>query len=338
MKITKYLLRTSMVFAFLATSGHTADETTVGKYTFKGDTVVFKNPCYRMLPSVEEKMGFQTVDTVEITNGSSLNFAAKGVIGDVVRVAETLNDVPNPFGLSHSGFVVNLDPRVIYTKVVDIMPGGKSHSSRSLSERAGKAILRELEDSHRESISATTFPEVRASFAIESWGSVGELLHGITPHVRIRGLESCITEYDGNMFVRPLNENVPSNLTLDFMTEYVGRPYESFSTFRELLKSVTSCTEEERVENVFCSELVSLFYKRAGIFDKGILSNNVIPEMLGSGAGERDLLRGKALDDIPLKLSFSLYNRSEADEYYTCGTSLIKKLCECLHARLLGKK
>ena len=325
MNIGKHLLKTSLTFVALTAGGNTSsiiptenvvdyeslikdDVTVIDKYIFKGNTVYFKNPCYKSTKKIEKKLGLKTVEVVEMTNGSVLNFAAKGGVGNIIRVFSRLAEAPNPHGISHSGFVVNLDPREMYQTILDIMPGGKLHTETSLSAKAGQAILNELKESHDSVISAVKFPEVKASFAIESYGSANEVLHGIAPYVHIRDLSNRISDYSGNIFVRPLHSNVPSEVTMDFMKEYIGRPYENISTLSELLGSVTHTNTEERVENVFCSELVSLFYKKAKIFDDDIISNNVIPAFLSSGAGDNDLLLTEAANDIPLKLSFAMFD------------------------------
>ncbi len=314
MNIRKHLLNISATFIVLASTGRAAtndmldeEPITVDEYVFKGDTVYFKNPCYQANPEVEDRIGLQTVETVEITNGSALNFATNGSSGNVIRAFSKVKKAPNPLGLSHSGFVVNLDPRELYGTILDVMPGGSSHTTASLSEKAGRAVIRELEDTHRSVICAVHYPNVKASFAIESFGSVGEIMHGIAPHVHIRDLGKRLLEFGGNVFVRPMYESVSSEVTMEFMKEYLGRPYESIANLRELIGSVADLNKEERVDNVFCSELVSLFYKECDVFDDDIISNNVIPGLLGSGAGNRDLLKDKASEDVPLKISFEMY-------------------------------
>ena len=356
MNINKHLLKTSMTLMALTYGGNMMsvaamesdvgnenlikDEiTTIDKYVFKGDTVYFKNPCYRAKKKIEKKLGSETAETVEITNGSALNFAAKDGAGNIIRVFSRLAEAPNPNGISHSGFVVNLDPREMYHTVLDIMPGGKEHTESSLSAKAGRAILRELEQSHKSVISAVKFPEVKASFAIESYGSAGEVLRGIAPHVHIRDLSNRISEYKGNVFVRPLYTSISPEVTMDFMTEYVGRPYENIKTLSELLGSVKHANTEERVENVFCSELVSLFYKKSGVFSNDITSSNVIPAFLSSGAGDDDLLLTEASDDVPLKLSFAMFDpmNKTKDGNPSCLTHCIYHtimntlLCCCKH-------
>ena len=315
MNIKKHLLNTSATFMLLAsTCGAVTSEvldeepTTIDGYVFKGDTVYFKNPCYKANSLIEDKIGLKTVETVEITNGSALNFATHGSSGNVIRAFSKVKKAPNPLGLSHSGFVVNLDPRELYGTILDIMPGGSSHTTASLSEKAGRAVLRELEGTHRGVICAVHHPSVKASFAIESFGSVGEIMHGIAPHVHIRDLGKRLLDFNGNVFVRPMYENVSSEVTMDFMKEYLGRPYESIATLKEIVGSVADLNKEERVDNVFCSELVSLVYKKCGVFDDSIISNNVIPGLLGSGAGSSDLLKDKASEDVPLKVSFEMYH------------------------------
>ena len=308
MNIRKHLFNTSATLMLLASTGgavtgEAIDEepTTIDRYVFKGDTVYFKNPCYNANPEVEDAIGLKTVEMVEITNGSPLNFATNGSSGNVIRAFSKVKKAPNPLGLSHSGFVVNLDPRELYGTILDVMPGGSSHTVSSLTEKAGRAVLRELEDTHRDIISAVHYPFVKASFAIESFGSVGEIMHGIAPHVHIRDLNQRLLDFNGNVFVRPMYKNVSSDVTMDFMREYLGRPYESIKNLKELIGSVADLNKEERVDNVFCSELVSLFYKECGI------SNNVIPGLLGSGAGNKDLLKDFASEDVPLKVSFEMY-------------------------------
>ncbi|MBQ2177227.1 MAG: hypothetical protein II453_19950 [Alphaproteobacteria bacterium] len=315
MNIRKHLLNTSATFMLLASTGgavtsEVLDEepTTIDEYVFKENTVFFKNPCYKASSSIEDKIGLKTVETVEITNGSPLNFATNGPSGNVIRAFSKVKKAANPLGLSHSGFVVNLDPRELYGTILDVMPGGSSHTIASLSEKAGRAVLRELEDTHRGIISAVHYPNVKASFAIESFGSVGEIMRGIAPHVHIRDLSKRLQDFSGNVFVRPMYESVSSEITMDFMKEYLGRPYESIANLKEIVGSVADLNKEERVDNVFCSELVSLFYKKCGVFDDSIISNNVIPGLLGSGAGNNDLLKGKASADIPLKVSFAMYH------------------------------
>lgn len=318
MNIKKHLLNTSATFMVLASTSGAMDcdvidqinseATVVDDYVFKGNTVYFKNPCYKADPSIEEKIGLNTVEMIEITNGSPLNFATNGPSGNIIRAFSKANKAPNPLGLSHSGFVVNLDPRALYNTVIDVMPGGKLHTNLSLSEKAGKAIIRELNDTHRDIISAVHYPSVRASFAIESFGTVGEVMHGIAPHVHIRDLSKRLLDFTGNVFVRPMYKSISSEVTMNFMREYLGRPYESIKNLKELIGSVANWNKVEHVDNVFCSELVSLFYKECEIFDSSIMSNNVIPELLGSGAGDYDLLKDYAYDDVPLKLSFGLYN------------------------------
>lgn len=295
----------------------------VGKYSFSGDSVYFSNPCYGNFPEIETETELMAVENIYITNGSMLNFSSKGIIGKTIRTASAFNDIPNPLGLTHSGIVVNENPKRVFETVLNLMPGGALYESSvsPLSEKAGKAIIRELLECHREVISAVSYPEVKASFSLESDGSAGEVLKGISPHVHIHDLGARIKDYEGNIFIRPLNERIESSRTIGFLNEYIGRPYESVSNLKELLGSVKNLNTKERVENIFCSELAAIFYKKMDILKDDIISNNVIPESFGSGAGSYDLLAGFAGDDVPLKVAFEM-NDSENTTKTCCGGCL----------------
>lgn len=91
-------------------------------------------------------------------------------------------------------------------------------------------------------------------------------------------------------------------MILSFLDKYLGRPYEKLSTLGELLRIVSSRNEEERTENVFCSELVACFYKHVGLLPKNLNASNIIPEQLSYYAGSNDILRSFAQKDQALKV------------------------------------
>ncbi|MDR1391423.1 MAG: hypothetical protein LBI95_03620 [Holosporales bacterium] len=297
------------------------------KYLSYGDTVHFENSSYMNFPDIENRTNLKTVRSVDIPNGSALNFAASGIIGKTIRKASAFNDTPNPLGLTHSGFVINENPKRIFEKTLALMPDGRLHGlfADTLSRKAGEAIVKELMENHREVISAVRCPDVKACFSLESSGSAKEVLKGIFPHVHISDLSKSVDSYSGNVFIRPLNEPISTEQTMDFLMEYLGRSYES--NFLELIKSAKALNREERTENIFCSELVALFYKKAGLIHQSILSNNVIPENFAYGRKGSDLLFGKAGMDIPLKISY-IINDAENEADGCCGC-LFRGLFSC---------
>lgn len=163
---------------------------------------------------------------------------------------------------------------------------------------------------------------------MEATGSVSEVLSGVFPYVHIHAFSKSILEYKGNVYLRQLKTYVPTDQTRGCVKKYIGCPYESLNTLTELFYAVNQANKEEKVKNVFCSELATLFYKEIEVIEHdAILSNNVIPEMLSSGAGENDLLKDKALSDIPLKMSFSVdENDNKID---TCWKWFMKKVFKC---------
>ena len=292
-----------VLFGIECGEASTLDKTLTDAYT-----VHFQNPEY--------KPG-KTAEFVDIPNGSMINFASSGVIGKTIRAASALNAVQNPLGLTHSGIVINENPRYIFSKVLSLTEGSSTEYA-PLSEKAGKAILRELTKYHRDVISMTEDPKIIRSFAIESDGSVSEVLKGIAPHTHIHDLSHRISDYGGNVYIRPLNEGIDYKYSRKFLKEYLGRPYEGLKGIRELLGSVVGANEKERTENVFCSELCACFYKGAGLLSPALNVSNVIPEYFGSSAGENDLLAGKALDDVPMKLKYS-FSESDVKGKGCCG-------------------
>lgn len=259
---------------------------------------------------------------VSIPNGSMLNFAAAGVIGRTIRGASAFNDIPNPLGLTHSGIVINENPRVIQSIVLSLMAGGANYGkySEALSNSAGRAMLRELMTYHRDVLAAVEDPKIIRGFSIESNGSVSEILSGILPATHIYSLQERIEGYDGNVYVRPLSINVPLESTRDFITRYVGRPYESLSTLKEIAGSVKEENKAERTENVFCSELAALFYREVCHINIPNVSN-IIPERFGSAAGEYDLLSGIACPEGVLKYYYN-FTEDDIEGRGLCGCCL----------------
>lgn len=270
--------------------------------------VHFENPEYQKEVSV---------GSLDIPNGSMLNFASSGVIGRTIRAASALNTIKNPLGLTHSGIVINENPRYLFSQVLALTESGAGEIA-PLSERAGKAIMRELLKYHKDVISMTTEPNIIRSFVLESDGSAAEVIKGILPHVHIHDLSHRISDYKGNVYIRPLIDSVDPEYSRTFLKDYLGRPYERLSGIKELLNSVVEANPKERTENVFCSELCACFYRGTNILPHDLNVSNVIPEFFGSAAKEHDLLAGKALADIPLKAEYD-FSECDIDGKGCCG-------------------
>ena len=264
-------------------------------------TVLFQNPCYPHYSPLRE---------LGIPNGSMLNFASAGLVGKTIRAASAMNAVPNPLGLTHSGIVFNESPQELYNLVLSLTPSSDHKVASMLSFEEGSAILSELNDTYHEDITATySVTKLFASFSLESDGSASEVLKGIMPHVHIHDLGNGLREYDGNVYIRPINIEITANYTKTFLASHLGRPYESVTKLTELINSVRGGNTKEGQDKVFCSELAGYFYKGVGAIPQ-INASNIIPELFSSSAGEYDLLRGNAEDDVLLK---RMYDFSESD-------------------------
>ncbi|MDR3031447.1 MAG: hypothetical protein LBU35_03630 [Holosporales bacterium] len=271
---------------------------------------------------------------IEIPNGSMINFAAAGLVGKIIRSASAKNDIPNPLGLTHSGIIINENPRWLFSKVLSLMPDESRSKSiktklisdktnprgiASLSKKVGKSILRELLQHHKDVISMLNDPGIFRPFSMESNGSAKDVFSGMAPHTHIYDLSNRISEYDGNIYFRPLLKAVSCKETRAFMEDFLGRPYESLFSLRELLQATRNLNKTEKTENVFCSELAGCFYKECGLI-KGNVSN-IIPENFGSEADFGDVLKGIAGRDIPLKKKYE-FKRADIKGKGDCGLNI----------------
>ncbi|MDR1476465.1 MAG: hypothetical protein LBI20_04105 [Holosporales bacterium] len=255
---------------------------------------------------------------VMIPNGSVLNFAASGVCGTGIRIASTMNRVPNPLFLSHSGLVINDNPAAIYGILCGLRDESESTISRDYQpQRAAlDLMISNLTSEFNHVLGfADGGSDYVASFCLEANGSVAQVCRGILPHVQIRSLPTVVHEYRGNVFVRPLFISATTTSTQDFLRENIGRPYEGVGTIKEMVLASSGANSQEETRRVFCSELVSLFHRNCGNLRIDNVSN-VIPERLGFGAEEYDLLRSIAREEIPLKL---LYNFGSIEEVCCCS-------------------
>jgi hypothetical protein len=272
-----------------------------------------------LLPS----LSYTDSNTVRISNGSVLNFAAGDAVGSFIRFASSANDVPNPLCISHSGLVVNDDPRVVY-EILNGLRSGSMMGDYQPQPAALDLMLRNLRARYSNllgfpgSVDAASLAVV--PFCLQANGTPTQVLTGITPHVQIEDLYSAVEIYNGNVFVRPLCKPVPLESTRAFLKAHIGRPYEGFLTFADLLRAPMAANKTEDIKRLFCSELVALFYRTyCGLSISNV--SNVIPESFGSGAGEYDLLRSIASREIPLKLRHN-FSTPDPDGYCCRGCLL----------------
>lgn len=275
------------------------------------DDLLFENPAY---------VDGVTARYVNIPNGSVINFASDGPIGAAIRAASAMNEVGNPHGLTHTGLAVNENP----INVLEIV-------EKNLGSKKRNPIIKELNKYFSDVFASNSSDRsFMAPFCLESDGSVGEVLRGILPHAHIHALTKTVLKYDGNVYVRQLTHGVHRDVTRAFMIDYLGRDYESLWTLQELTRSVQGLNEDERTENLFCSELVALFYKKAGIINPDENVSNVIPEYFSEYAGKYDLLNGYAGPSIQLKYSFDVTNPEEDSPYGAIVRTGSKFLNRCI--------
>jgi hypothetical protein len=272
------------------------------------------NPCY---PKFSEHERFY------VSNGSMVNFAARGFVGDVIRRMSAKNSVPNPLGLTHSGIAFLEKPSIVRDIIYDMTSDKTGKENNGLLDKGeGRAMMEKLQSYFGRGLES----DKKHPFLLESNGTAGQVLKGIFPHVQISPLLDAL-DYDGNVYIRPFLMPVPSNFILNFAKEHVGRPYEKNPL--ELLKSVKALNTKEGVQSVFCSEFAAMFYRSViGSFPSSRLLSrenmlgkfpevvgNVIPEQFCFSLGEQhDVLYGIADREIPIKYITDFKEEEEEEE------------------------
>jgi len=137
------------------------------------------------------------------------------------------------------------------------------------------------------------------------------------PHVHYHDFASAVKNYEGNLYIRELFQDVPVDTGYNAVMKYIGTPYEKH--LLNLVKAMMGKNKIEDRSSLFCSEFDSIVLKDLGIVDPNVNASNVIPELLSAKAGPYDLLKGKAYDDVPLKLDYTFVEK-DMDGENCCGT------------------
>lgn len=264
----------------------------------------------RVVPLVDNPryLEFLEHESFGVTNGSMVNFAARGFVGKSIRAASALNDVPNPLGLTHSGIVFLESPRTVWDIIYSLTPNGEDGKNDGLvSRKEGRAMLEKLQSYFGPELES----DEKHPFLLESNGTAGQVIGGIYPHVQISPFLDALKNYGGNVYIRPFLIPVPSDFIVNFVKEHMGRSYEKNPM--DLIRSVNGFNRVERTGAVFCSEFVGMFYKsvievfplspllsKENILEKFSNVSNLIPEYFCSSI-EKDVLQGIAGEDILLK-------------------------------------
>jgi len=263
-------------------------------------------------------------DGFSVRNGDALGFSCQDIFADTIRFVSGFNAIPNPLGLSHSGVVILDDPKNVFDLIYRLTPNATNRGyGCTISENAGRYMLEELQEYYASELSLVQ-GEVLHPFVVEASGTAATVLRGIYPHVQLHPFEKTVKEYDGNIYLRSTKMNIPLDFTRNFTQEYIGRSYETLFTLPELVRAATERNTTESTQYVFCSELLGLFYRDAiNQFHHGKDKNsllklyknvsNIIPEQFGSGAGNRDLLRGIAEPEREIWHKFDLESGEETD-------------------------
>ena len=256
------------------------------------NSVECSNPWYEIYKKkYSKKVGFEVPENFVLQNGSALSFSGNGALSDLIRSASKFNDIPNSLDLSHSELGISESPMFIFDLTKERMKPRMGFPR--LSEIEGNKILNELLKYHRPLISLT-----------HDSGEVKAFSAGEDGCLRICDLQNLILNYDGNIYMRPINEGlVTREQTRRFLTEKLGTPYENLATFSEIRNSFQGKNVTLDSSRMFCSEAVSYFYAHYTDIVLNRLPNNILPENLCSKAGRvGDVLYDYAGKEVPLKI------------------------------------
>jgi hypothetical protein len=243
-----------------------------------------------------------------------LNCSARGIIGKAICLVSDRNDTPNPLNLTHSGFCALEDPRRLHEMIFQLTPNAENKGlGCTISEKAGKIMRDEIFSWHRDILGLVCDDEILMPFGMEASGSVGTVLRGAYPHVQARPLAALLEEYDGAVYQRRIEIDVPLEHSRSFSRAHLGRSYEGLKGFLQLLRAAKHENAVEDTDEVFCSEYCALFYR--GVIDtylgeseffqgrRALYGNvsNVIPEQFCSQIGDWDLLLEMAGPEVTLK-------------------------------------
>ena len=254
----------------------------------------WENPCYPK---------YSHYRSVNIPNCSVLNYACDGIIGFGIRTMSDLNDVPNPLGLTHTGVAIHAIPKILVEDIIKLSETKGSNLYEN--DKVTKEMINNIRKYYPDAGGTTQLSDSDSNFmqvfCAEENGSAGEVLKGIYPHLYVVPLEHDAINYTGDIYFRPLKIEVPYERSYEILKKYLGTPYESPFTLLEMVNAIGDKNVKDETQRLFCSEFVALFYKKLEVIPENVIVSNVIPEKLSSGAGENDILKDVADQDIPIR-------------------------------------
>jgi hypothetical protein len=220
-------------------------------------------------------------EIIEITNGSLFSFGGEGSVSQMI-VNNTREE--NPLSLSHVGIALVGTPREMITMVRQIYAWGTiSHKTDRKVEQSAMHMLRQL------SRLSASLPDV---FCVHSTGDWG---------VHIDLLSSLLDEYQGQVFVRPLEDPIPLSVMYPALINHLGKRYNFHPA--DFLRCVNDKNKKTNNTTEFCSQFVTAVYQHCRLIPDGrdgINPKNVSPAEFGSHC-ETDLLREYARREIQIK-------------------------------------
>lgn len=222
-----------------------------------------------------------TVQRVEITTGSLLSFGGKGTVSNTIR---RFTKDPNFLGLSHVGMAIIASANEALALIEESARVGGLYFFKDQTEQAKEDMIKTIRHTFHKKMDE---PDV---FCIQSTGGMG--VHIVPLHV-------LIDMYEGSIFVRRLINPLPLRELTPLLAREIGKGY-NFN-INQLARCARDSNKTEQNSKTFCSQLVAILYRDAGLLPPDIQANNVSPAEFDSRSSH-DLLRELADGEKVLKL------------------------------------
>lgn len=195
-----------------------------------------------------------------IATGSILVFGGNGKVSTVIR-SQTSKNGTNPLGISHAGIALVLTPELARHLIELAQNHGGLHYTKGSDERRQMMLDDLARILH---FCANNQKEV---FCLHSTGSRG---------VHLAPLQLLLARYDGNVYVRLVNEPIPLRSLIPVIVRELGKTYNA--NLVELAGAVKRSNKKTRDRSKqFCSQLVARILQDAHLLPHDFSPNNYAP-------------------------------------------------------------
>lgn len=220
------------------------------------------------------------VEKTKITTGSLLSFGGEGMVSNTIR---KFTKDPNFLGLSHVGIALVASANEALALIDESARVGGLYFFKNQMEGVKADMIQTIRNEFHRNMDKLDV------FCLHSTGEMG--VHIVPLHVLVR-------EYHGSVFVRRLLTPLNLNQFLSIVVREIGKGY-NFN-INQLARCTRDGNKTEQNDKTFCSQLVAILYRDAGLLPPDVQANNVSPAEFDSRS-PNDLLKDLADAEKVLK-------------------------------------